>query len=311
MVAGRCIATLALTLAALLVTAATGAAPRPCFGAAARDPERPCQTSRYAVTTIIPTVNEGPLEPAAPCTPTGRQGLLYPCVFGDRSGQEGHYGIALIGDSHAGHWRGAVDHVARAQEVPAVSLTRTSCPFSTAVADLPGVAADRCRRWNEEVRDWLFDHPDIDTVFVSAHAGGTVLDAGRGAQRSAQVKGYREAWAALPSTVTRLYVLRDIPRVRTGTPACLRRALLHRRPPGAACANPRGRVVRSDPQVEAARHQPRARLLDLNRYFCTAARCFPVVGHALTHKDADHMTATFAGTLGPYLLRAVGGSRQS
>lgn len=45
----------------------------------------------------------------------------------------------------------------------------------------------------------------------------------------------------------------------------------------------------------------RVRLLDLTRRFCGAARCYPVVGGVYVYKDDNHMNATFARTLGPFL----------
>ena len=45
----------------------------------------------------------------------------------------------------------------------------------------------------------------------------------------------------------------------------------------------------------------------MSRYFCDATRCFPVIGGALVHKDATHMTARFGATLAPYLERRLVG----
>ena len=42
--------------------------------------------------------------------------------------------------------------------------------------------------------------------------------------------------------------------------------------------------------------------IDLSRFFCDGARCFPVVGGAYIYKDDNHMNTTFAATLGPFLL---------
>ena len=55
----------------------------------------------------------------------------------------------------------------------------------------------------------------------------------------------------------------------------------------------------------AARAGGRVRLIDLTRHFCSTSRCFPVVGGAYVYKDANHMNATFATTLGPFLLRRL------
>ncbi|MDQ5807310.1 MAG: acyltransferase, partial [Actinomycetota bacterium] len=77
------------------------------------------------------------------------------------------------------------------------------------------------------------------------------------------------------------------------------------------CAMARGAVLRPDPAAAAARRfgSKRVRLVDMTRYFCDARVCFPVVGGALVHKDAGHMTAAYGATLAPMLgdrLRAIG-----
>jgi hypothetical protein len=69
-------------------------------------------------------------------------------------------------------------------------------------------------------------------------------------------------------------------------------------------------VLRPDPGAAAAdARRPRARVLDLTRDFCSALRCFPVVGGVYVHTDDNHMNAVFASTLGPFLLRALGAPR--
>ena len=118
--------------------------------------------------------------------------------------------------------------------------------------------------------------------------------------------GYRDAWRALPATVTRIVVIRDTPKMTKETGACVNRALSRDRGPGAACSMPRRKVLDRDPLVVAASGMPasRVRTVDLTRMFCDRA-CYPVVGGALVLRDQNHMTAAFATTLGPFLQRKV------
>jgi hypothetical protein len=68
-------------------------------------------------------------------------------------------------------------------------------------------------------------------------------------------------------------------------------------------------VLHRDPAVAAARRlrSSRLRVADLTHYFCSTRRCWPVIGGALVYKDLTHITAVFAATLGPFLLRKLGG----
>ena len=50
---------------------------------------------------------------------------------------------------------------------------------------------------------------------------------------------------------------------------------------------------------------PRVRLVNLTPFMCDRAKCYPVVGGALVHKDGGHITQVFSRSLGPYLGRYV------
>jgi len=47
------------------------------------------------------------------------------------------------------------------------------------------------------------------------------------------------------------------------------------------------------------------RTIDMTGFFCGRRSCYPVIGGALVLRDQSHLTGTFSGTLGPFLLRAV------
>ncbi|WP_028064026.1 SGNH hydrolase domain-containing protein [Solirubrobacter soli] len=267
-----------------------------CFGAAAQ-----ARCSNPALTTVAsPTPSEALLIPGAPCTVMDATPMLAPCHFGVAPG-EARESVALIGDSHAEHWRAALDVVAQAKRWRVVAMTRGGCPLTdTPVSHFPPPQAAECQSFNAAARAWLFDHPEVHTVFVSANdmsqfAGDAVA-------------GYRSAWQSLPASVRTIYVLRDTPsRVSLETSTCVERLLRARRAIGSRCAEPRAGALPPDPQVEAARApgDDRVRLLDLSDRMCTATLCPPVVGGALVLRDLDHLTRTFSTTLGPYLLRAL------
>jgi hypothetical protein len=278
-------------------------APQPprCFGAAARDPRHRCRNPRLAL-SVVPKPDDALIEPNAPCTPIEQARLLLICRFGLDPGART---VALIGDSHAEHWRAAVEVMAEAKGWRGVSITRASCPFTKAVIDVPEPARSRCVRWNREVLRWLDKHPSVRTVVVSEHAYGGVIGRNGQSPLSTQVAGYIDAWKAFPRSVRRVIVVRDPPERTLNTPSCVQRAIARRRRPGRACAVPRARVLLPDRAVVAATQlrSSRVRVIDLTRFMCSQRLCFPVVGGALVHKDGHHLTAVFARTLGPFLLR--------
>jgi hypothetical protein len=232
------------------------------------------------------------------------------CEFGAAAGA-GVPTVALVGDSHAGHWRGALETVARAKGWHGVSITHTSCPLANALRDLPEPARSRCAHWKRDVFAWFGNHPEVSTVFVAGLSGGAGVVPSRGrSEFQTSVAGYEAAWRALPPTVERIVVIRDTPKGRAHgeTLECVQRAMTERRPAGVACALPRRTSLDRDPAAVAARRirSPRVRLVDMTRYFCSRRDCYPVVGGALVLRDQNHMTGVFSATLGPFLLRAVG-----
>lgn len=301
---------LALALAAgavalALTTAAGGGSPAPpaCFGAASRDALRPCR-SRAAAALVLPAPQEARRRGNSPCTVV-RSRVPYVCAFGAPAAAAGRT-VALLGDSHAAHWRAALAPVAQRRRWHGVSLTRAACPFSLAVPVLPARLLPACLAWRRAVLAWFGAHPEIDTVFVSAHRPRVRLRR-RESRLATEIRGYLRAWRALPRTVRRIVVIRDTPADPPGTGACLRAAIAARAPAGERCASDRARALRVDPEALAVRRarSPRVRLVDLTRFMCDRARCYPVVGGALVHKDGLHLTATFAATLAPYLGRAL------
>jgi hypothetical protein len=227
------------------------------------------------------------------------------CAFGVRAAR-GSETVALVGDSHAVHWRAALDVVARGKRWHAVTLYRSECPFTAATSQLPEPERSDCRRWSGQVVRWFERHPDVHTVFVSQHSRGGVIAPGR-RQYPARVQGYADIWKALPASVHRIIVIRDPPYIATTTLSCVRHAMARNKDAGVTCALPRSTSLRPDPAMEAVAQlrSPRYQAIDLTDFMCDERLCYPVVGGALVKKDAGHLTRVFAATLAPFVRRAL------
>lgn len=291
---------LAVATLAVLIDVAGGAPTPECFGAAARDPDKPCVNN--ALNRIaIPSPFDAPLEPSEPCERISR---AFPpaCAFGV-PGRKARTTVALLGDSHSTHWRAAVAYVARRRRWHGVSMNRNLCPFTLARTN----SHERCKGWTRGALRWLRNHPEVKTVFVSANAGSGVQAIRGQSRRETKILGYLSAWAAIPASVREVYVLRDVPRSADDTADCVSKAVARRRNPDRRCARPRERALVRDLQAEAADLDPsdRVKLIDLTPLMCDELQCLPVVGGALVIRDIGHMTRTFSRSLGPYLGRAI------
>jgi hypothetical protein len=231
-----------------------GPAATACFGAAARDFEKPCM-NRALSFTAVPSPYDAPLEPSAPCTPI--QTSLAACAFGVAR-RRAAATVALIGDSHSTHWRAALAVVAAARRWHGVSINRDNCPFT--VAKTPRRAGkNRCAGWTRRVVAWHRAHPEVHAVVVSANSGSGVVVAPGRARRATKINGYIEAWKALPRSVREIFVIRDVPHSRDDTSACVTQAIArHRSPPFAVhdrvlahCA----RISRPSPPGRRMRHE--------------------------------------------------------
>jgi hypothetical protein len=275
-----------------------------CLGAASRNPRRRCSNGALRL-AVMPPPSEALLTPNARCAVIS-MALPYTCQFGVRAAVANRT-VALVGDSHAAHWRGALEVVAQARGWRGFSLTRSGCPLSTAAPDLPRSRRSSCRRWRRSVQRWFGRHPQVRTVFVSQLSSVGVRAPAGSDGSEYQIQGYIRAWRHLPRSVRQIVVLRDVPFSTDESPLCIERAMHERRRAGFACAVARSTAVRRDAAAIAAQRPgtPRVHLIDLTPFMCSHRLCFPVVGGVLVHKDKTHITPLFAGTLGPFLLQRV------
>lgn len=296
-------AALAVCLAAPAGT--IGATHPRCFGAASRDPRHPCYNPALN-DVVTPTPSQALLVPSAPCNPIPAD--ITVCSFG---AAEDHSAatIALLGDSHADHWRAALWTVSDALDWYGISVTHPSCPYTLAVLVASNPSQQSCIAWNESVIQWFSKNPEIGTVFVSDHPGAVERSPGQ-SETAALVSGIEAAWAKLPANVKHIIVIRDDPFVEQSTLPCVQHAIAKHEDAGQICAFPKATALHLDPDVVAAEqlHSPRVQVIDLTHYFCGSRACYPVIGGVLVYKDDfDHLTDEYSTTLGPYLLRAVRG----
>jgi hypothetical protein len=289
------IALAGVLLALAAVPAFADAAPR-CYGAASRDPERRCVNPRLE-RLVSPTPDEALLTANFACRQHKITEQLSPCTFGATRPSAT---VALIGDSHAQHWRPALAAVAKRRHWRVEDASVPLCMFSAATTGAGPPFDERCPQWNADVMAWLRSNPHIRTIFVSGKAEQYVRPEPGQSAFEARVAGYTARFSELADRT--VIVLRDVPEERVRTKDCVRRRMAHKRPLRSACSYPR--KLARDPAVAAARATG-ARTIDLTRQFCGPRRCFPVIGGALVHKDTDHLTQAFARTLGPFLHRAL------
>ncbi|HEV7147881.1 MAG TPA: acyltransferase family protein, partial [Pedococcus sp.] len=274
-------------------------APAPCYGAAALATRLGCP---HAVTAdaASPVVKaDAPWSDFPGCHVVPGTPLTVRCRWG--SGKPAKT-VALIGDSHAEHWRIAVATIARKRNWELIEMYLGGCAANYApTVGFEGrpQAPERCLNWSHRVSAHLQEfHPSL--VLTTAFVRAT-----QWAPATAGPQGFLDIWRDWQKFAT-VEVLADVPGTggKNG-PQCL---AIHAGDP-LACATDRATALPDDALDQAVRLSARSahpvRFVDLSRYFCDRATCYAVVGSVPVYFDNDHLTRRFVVTLAPYLEAAL------
>ncbi len=216
------------------------------------------------------------------------------CTFGNAQGATT---VALVGDSKAMQWLPALERGAGEYGWKIVTFGKSSCAFAGGHAMLAGRDYPQCDAWNAAVmRRLVALHPDV--VVTSANE----VDPPRLISR----------WAQLRSRGWPVVVIGNNPASPDDLDVCAAR---HPRDL-AACDFPAAPAVRAAGIAEmaaAAAAVPGVRFVDLTGEICPAGTCPLVIGHVTVNRPGDHVTATYAATLAPFVVppvaAAVGSAR--
>ena len=214
-----------LVVAALLAPSASEAKAPRCFGAAARDPLKPCENPQLK-RSVTPTPRRAPLIPGSDCTRQPQEGMVVPCAFGATpASARGQF--ALIGDSHAAHWRPTVTLIAKRHAVAGRGDHAQRVLVLDGRAHVAGAVSRRsARRGRTDVLAWLGRHPEVTTMVLAQKT----VDPNDFAPRplpsfETLTAGLHGHVGALPASVQRVYVIRDNPSGRVSTLTCVERVM--------------------------------------------------------------------------------------
>jgi peptidoglycan/LPS O-acetylase OafA/YrhL len=271
--------------------------PLSSLGAATLVPGRPAPAPTPGEWVIPDPLEPGTDRPAADtdhCQVDRLATEPVACTFGDPSSTTT---VALVGDSKAMQWLPALQRGARQDRWRIVTFGKSSCAFASGHAVLAGRDYPQCDAWNAAVMRRL-DAMRPDVVVTSANE----VDPSRLTAR----------WAELRARGWPVVVVGNNPVSPADLDVCAAR---HPRAL-AACDFPAAPAVRSAHTAEmaqAAATVPGVRFVDLTDQICPARTCPLVIGHVTVNRPGDHVTATYAATLAPYVVppveSALGGER--
>ncbi len=225
-----------------------------------------------------------------------------PCTFGDPASSTT---IVLFGDSHAAQWFPALEQLSEQHHWRLEVMTKKGCPTAAISVFSPMVNRElrECAAWRVNVADRLAaEHPTL--VLMSSFRYRQQMGPWAGVEPN---EAWREGLTTTLDTFTplasKVLVLGDTPTPASDVPSCVASHL----GTVAACAAARSDAVRDDRlQVErevAAAHG--AAFVPTSDWLCTDAGCPVIVGDVLVYRDNNHLTATAATWLAPYLDAAI------
>jgi peptidoglycan/LPS O-acetylase OafA/YrhL len=226
------------------------------------------------------------------------------CEFGDTRSS---ITVALLGDSHAEHWLGALDRIGRERGWKIVAMVKGGCP----VADMPELMHVRLKRYYHECTRY---REAMVKRIIALRPAAVILSSwdhympmdGKGSDWQVTPEmwraGLRRTYARLSATGIPTAVIRGTPRTWFDVPSCLSRRAANL-PFARACEYDRHRSISGvaiAAQNEAA-HGLDVRFVDMNDQICATERCGVVRNGVVIFTDDNHLTASFSRSVAPVL----------
>ncbi|MEV0297623.1 acyltransferase family protein [Nocardia sp. NPDC050710] len=301
---GRGAAAAALTLAAPATPATPGADPRDAvlrqLTVTTQDAVAASAEIRAVPSNLTPSLADAPGDKASVfldgCVRSWRDLGQAECASGD---PDAATTVALVGDSHAAMWHPAFELIAAARHWRLETMAKVTCPL----LDLPitspylGREYTECEQWRGQILTRLeAERPRLIVLSMSRRYGG---DFGFVSYDQAWVDSLNRLVGRLRATGAAVLVLGSIPDPHTTVPVCLSGHL-----DDVLACTPTRPVAIDDAGIaaeQAATIGAGGQYADLTSLFCTAARCPLIIGDNLVYRDDNHLTVSYARTLGPVI----------
>lgn len=217
------------------------------------------------------------------------------CVYGKRSSKRT---VVLFGDSEAMQWFDGLHAVARRNGWRLIARGRAGCP------PMAIHFAHRCDKWRKRTLRLIErDRPGL--VVISSGTKYRAIRNGRRlgpkATRPVIRRGYIRTLRRLRRAGARVAVIKDTPRAPHHVPSCVSKSLQRLR----KCAFYKKLNKPPIYDARAARRVKGARLVKPVKALCRRKLCPAVIDDMLVYRDANHLTATYARALAPWLDRRL------
>ncbi|WP_040695620.1 acyltransferase family protein [Nocardia vinacea] len=207
--------------------------------------------------------------------------------------------VALVGDSHAAMWHPAFESIAAQRHWRLETMAKVTCPLLGLPITSPYLGREytECEQWRDQILTRLrAERPRLIVVSMSRRYGA---DFGFVSYDQAWIDSLNRLVGQLRATGAAVLVLGSIPDPHTIVPACLSEHIDN----AAVCTPARPDAVDDAGMAaeQAAATTGGGQYADLTSLFCTAASCPLIIGDNLVYRDDNHLTVSYARTLGPVI----------
>ena len=207
--------------------------------------------------------------------------------------------VLVLGDSHARHWKPALDAYGRSSHIRIVEDLRMACPaIGVAVTDADGDADTRSRcaeAWGSRLS--LIEQLQPDAVLIAQWAGyeDRVITGGRRGSDALAIweEALREAIDAITAQDATVAVVLDGPTLEANPLLCI-----SRKGGTEACRVPRHEALEvtgalREAELAVLADHPEVERLDLVEVLCDEQSCAVGYGDAIVYSDTNHLAAGF------------------
>jgi peptidoglycan/LPS O-acetylase OafA/YrhL len=221
------------------------------------------------------------------------------CTYGPKAGSKK---VVLFGDSHAAHFFPALERIGNREGWSLIGLTKMGCgPADVEVWNgRLGRPYEECTEWRERTFERI-EREQPDLTIVSSASFYTVVEDGERLEEGnaeAREEGFKRSLERLTESSDKVVVIGDIPHAPFEVSDCVSENLKSLD----ECTFGLDERRNQDPfDRRAAEAVDGVKLIEVNDVLCPDDECRAVIGDAVTYRGSNHLTGTFARTLGPVL----------
>ena len=217
------------------------------------------------------------------------------CTYGDGSKH-----VALVGNSHAGHWLPTLERLADEHDLTITTFLASNCSISTLPQDL---STPEETKGCQDYANWVVDRTTeggFDAVITSERQSTPLQGMDWDETEQKAPEGHRSILQSWVDAKLDVLVVRDTPYPGgedINVPDCVAK---HEDDLDACSGTPESWHW-MDPLAASARSMDSKRISVMypQDWFCPDGTCEPVIGGVITYFDTAHITATYAQTLAP------------